>query len=468
MSNIFQKLPQDIQDVLLSDEYDLFLADIKNRFRLVDEQMKKVEDTIFGLFEKKYAPLDLDELIKEQFQLNEKDRKMMVRLLVLNIVLVFPAYFGDYSEMYTALGGDLERDAQESMTYLALMKIMNASIRSVAKKIDAVDWEKEAKEMLEFFESKIADHLYTDDGPYKISLNSMLLAVLANKDNFSEELLKHLYLNKQHIGSIKIGGAEPTVANWITDFLDFAGGEVTSIAIAKYLGTSPHVCALPEQDREALHKLLQTFEVLKNFPASLEKLDPMQWMVIPYKLPEAQLGKSPISNTQFPINSQNQNIQVANEQKAVISNTVRDPGQEAGLPQSLSLLRNDKKDKTLQTTNYKLQTAKAIALAMGNDYDKAAADVMKKSSVVIPTGLELRIQKILVTRLRNVRNTTETKEKLIAPATGSGAGLTEAEADTLLKDLQQVFDALHKSEELRSTPARGGSASGGNQESGLE
>ncbi|MDP2629860.1 MAG: hypothetical protein Q8P56_00460 [Candidatus Uhrbacteria bacterium] len=446
----FFSLPPTIQQVLLSDEYLRFLGVLKGDFELTREQEDLLAQLLYDLFSKSVTPAELEKNIQSRFGLDVQRTRTFTKEILLNIVIPFRYYFGDYSQLYRSFGGDPEADIMESFVALAILKMFNASIENVVNELGSINWEKEGEAMRELFVGQFVEVLYGPDAEWKERLNSTIITLLRQFDGYNEKLLGALYENEQHIGSTSIvlgdgSTQQPTVANWIKDYLGFSGGVVSSIKIAQYMTDSSNVKKMAEVDRDVVRKLLETFATLKNFPVSLDKAPEEHWMVIPYHIAELE------------------------------AKTARDLPKVPGVVGGVEM--------TTAQPMQAIAQKEPLSVAQSSvpvDYDGAITRIMEVVALKVSDEVIARIKPILSSRVRNIRNSIDTGERLKAALTDGGAGLSVEDADKLLKEANIAAQAIgagkiqeylpvkiedqekvqEKIEETGSVPAQAGIKSG--------
>jgi len=453
-------IPQYIRDILLSVEYNQFLVDLKKRFLLTPEQQEKFGNILKELFTEKFSAFNLESILQERLGLSSKQTHDLARALFVNVILPFPALFGNHIEYAQKTFGDIGKDIEESPTFRLLLVAMNDALREYSQSVDELEKnkEKEARDMTTLFEKELTCHFYPPDGRYKIGLNNTIIYLLNNIEDFANTLLNALYNNGEHLGKIKISVGEkidqpPTVSNWIQDFLGFSGGTVSSIKIAQYMTDSGNIKKISERDRDAVRRLLETLSVLKNFPESFEKMSPEHWMVIPYHLPELEaktvhsvpsqsevLSEVPVEpkNVPVPVPSAEIEKPVADTRSAGAVSIPPAPEAPSSIPPSIS-----PKPATLlaQITTPK-EIAVSLPIAAVVDYDRVVSQILEKTAVQFSGDVTSRIKTILSSRVRNIRNSIDTGERLKAAPADGGAGLSVQDADRLLKEANTAAQAV--------------------------
>ncbi|MFA5029167.1 MAG: hypothetical protein WC518_00240 [Patescibacteria group bacterium] len=146
------------------------------------------------------------------------------------------------------------------------------------------------KILTDLFRERLKEVL-TGDGELVQEVNDMIFDILGREmgdENkmFEKDLEKILYLNQEKLTSqsINIDGRplEPTVANWLRDFINRNGTAFFSnLVLSQYLANSENGNRLNQGEKMLLGKLLVLYRNLKFFPDNLTNLPRNQWEIIP-------------------------------------------------------------------------------------------------------------------------------------------------------------------------------------------
>lgn len=170
-----------------------------------------------------------------------------------------------------------------------------AKEETIATAINPLDDPEEERKSSEIvFSTQIASLLAINDYATKMELNSRLVALLIDdKDNkFQQILLKALYDNKELLTekNIMLKGekTEPTIGNWLKDYIRFVGIEeaVSTLKKTQYFIDSPNVKILPPEEKDKLDALLDLYINLKNFQFNARKFDIEDLLIFPYSQEE--------------------------------------------------------------------------------------------------------------------------------------------------------------------------------------
>ncbi|GEM_PF-2072636 len=429
-------LPTYIKTILFSSEFNSLLIALKESLNFTSEQREALEDVLGDLFQKTIKPEDLTTILQSRLGVTTEEANKLEQTFFINIVLPFADFFGNHLEYFQKKYGDPEKALAESKTMPLLLKTINDALRGKAQEIEDLDnrRDKEAVDMATLFEKNLVCHFYTPDAPYKASLNNTIIFLISNVEGFVDTLLKALYANEEQIGkeTLRVGdkdGQPPTVNNWIQDLLGFSGGTASSIKIAQYMTDNVNAKKLLANDKEALRRLFETFSVLKNFPESFQKTSPEHWMIIPYHLAEEETKTA----RELPaVPGQEQELRITNYELRT-EKAAAEKG--SGTPPS-----GGKPDPVSESPlNPKPYTLTPVPLP---DYDRVIAHIFEVASVKLSDEVVGRVKPILSSRIRNVRNSIDTGERLKAALTDGGAGLSSEDADKLLKEANTAAQAV--------------------------
>lgn len=245
----FNKLPQEIQDFLNSEKVIKTLESIEEKYNI---------DLTLALVLIFINELDLEDLgiyIEERFEIEENLVDQILIKLEDNIFKEVAKSFSDLEE-------------QPISDYL-----LDISYEDKKKIISEVFYEK----LLEQFNLP-EDHL--------LRLNAVIFELIGKDEQFLNKLVKYFLDNQEKVSSknliIKGKEVEPTIANWIKDFVDLNGSDIfSSVVLAKYLTTSENVKKLKEEERQILRQVLKIYKNLVFFPESMGSAKYLDWEIFP-------------------------------------------------------------------------------------------------------------------------------------------------------------------------------------------
>ncbi|NTW22300.1 hypothetical protein HGA34_01995 [Candidatus Falkowbacteria bacterium] len=180
-----------------------------------------------------------------------------------------------------------------------------------------IDLKSEASASLELFSFNFVDVIKSSSSETLSSLNAGLIYLLNHQADFKDELVKRLVTNQERLtaSNINIDGkaVEPSIANWIKDFIQKNGSSYfNNISLTEYLTNSENTKQLSGQERTLLGDVFETYRNLKFFPQSMEALPAHKWAIVPHNRPEqkkASLAK------RVEVIKKNENVPLITEEK---------------------------------------------------------------------------------------------------------------------------------------------------------
>lgn len=126
----------------------------------------------------------------------------------------------------------------------------------------------EAVELVDIY-NNVLMYLISEDPEFKRDLE---LALLSNGELLTE-----------HYIVIGDKGAQPTIANWLKDFIAVNGTDYfDNVVLSRYISGSPNVRKLSAEEKEFVKKLLILYRNLKYFPQSMAQIKSFdEWEIIP-------------------------------------------------------------------------------------------------------------------------------------------------------------------------------------------
>ncbi len=220
MSNFFKDLPLEIQDFIFGEVINQANHAIADQFALNQSQLDFILDLEENIWLKKISPLDLPKQLEQMERAQYYDLRALSLELALNILWPLQQYLGEVDRLILRLGGKVPR-----LQVLQTDSVVNKSLPNSVK--GAV------KFLLE---------QYPDLQDKRLSANKIVL-------------------DQNH-------RVQPTVENWLTDYVHFLGAGIhDSLERSRYLAQSPNVLALSEKEKENLRYFLLSYD--ENVPVEL-------------------------------------------------------------------------------------------------------------------------------------------------------------------------------------------------------
>lgn len=298
-----KKLPQEIQDILISSFGAKINLEIATKYSLNEKQLDELLELLNGIYLKKINLVNLKDKIINILSLQPNQaQSLSLDLAGLKLLIADDYFKGVVKDYILANHGDLagyqaktqewrEAIKKEQEIYINETKeeeyqpkFINLSddesnpALSNQEKIDAVSL---------FKEDIISALKLGPDSSEMISIyNETIIDLIKDDENFKKSLETSLYTNQELVvpDKIIVNGSEvkASVANWIKDFISQNGSEMfNNVILVKYLSDNPNVKKLKDADREVVKKILKLYRNLVFFPDSMENIPLEEWEIFP-------------------------------------------------------------------------------------------------------------------------------------------------------------------------------------------
>ncbi len=298
------KLPKNIQDILLLNAGDKIEYYIYKKNNIMDSRYYLIADTLSKVYFKEINLEDLLAEIKKNFKVEDNVAKKLALDLVGMRILPIKDYLKneDFEYIIHSLGGDI-KDYKKFIDFTkeAVEKELKGEeididkFLGIKKEEEVFEEElgeiefnakKEKDDSLKIFENSIKHLLVNGDKGILEDYNTTLLELILEDKKFKRNLENSLYNNKEILTTSKfrIGDKDekPTISNWIDDFIKTKGTDIFSnFVISDYLTKSDNAKNLYTNEKILVSKLLQLYRNLKFFPESQKGLPEEEWEIIP-------------------------------------------------------------------------------------------------------------------------------------------------------------------------------------------
>ncbi len=247
----FNKLPQELQDFLNSEKVLKTLDEIEQNYGV---------DLTLALVLVFINELELEGLsfyIKEKYKTdNETTNKILIKLEDNIFQEIYNSFNNDYDDVV------LERDY-----------VLDLSYEEKKSLISSIFLEK----ILEQFQLP-EEHLFR--------LNAVTFELIGRDEQFLNKLIKNFLNNKELISSrkliIKNKKEDPSISNWVNDFVINHGSDIfSSLTLAKYLTSSENAMILNSEEKQILRQILKIYRNLVFFPESMGFSKYSDWEIFP-------------------------------------------------------------------------------------------------------------------------------------------------------------------------------------------
>lgn len=321
-SSVFAKIviPEEINELRNCDYAGKLSIEIIELFDFSMVQLSAMTDLIHDIYYKKISLDDLEKKVAVIFSLDAKTSLELAKEICIKRLLIadqewfggavsqklkkmgenpddFAAFLSEYRRSYEEekrVQQEIEKIRQEEEKAESAEEYMNKKLNEAPLVVTDPESEKESAK--QGFANYIVSVLDADDYALKIDLNVRLITLLLGDESrtFQRELLDVLYQNTEKLTtnliSLKSEKVEPTVGNWLKDYVSFVGIDevVSSIKKAQYFTQSENIKALTAEEKVRLEKLLDFYVNLKNFYDNVSKYDLDEISIFPFTAKEQQ------------------------------------------------------------------------------------------------------------------------------------------------------------------------------------
>lgn len=316
MPNLKTKMPQVVQDAFFADFGSQLHLEIAKSFDFSMSQIAGLTELVGDLYRKTVPVNQIETEINKRLRIDKTDvSKLALEICAKRLLIVDKEWFdGQVAAQITKLGGQPADYRSFLVKYKKEIKKQKQQEKESAFAEASADMEsvieEKLEEMPEFVKNPEAEKkaakegfshylvavLKTNDYTLKIELNIRLMTLFLSDESqqFQHELLEILYANQEKLTKkeieLKSEKVEPTVGNWIRDYVYFVGVDeiVSSIKKAQYFTISKNVRALAPEEKKLLNYLLEFFVNLKNFYVNASKKDLAEVALFPFSEEEQE------------------------------------------------------------------------------------------------------------------------------------------------------------------------------------
>ncbi|TSC55588.1 MAG: hypothetical protein G01um101418_833 [Parcubacteria group bacterium Gr01-1014_18] len=302
------KIPENISGKLKTDVVFAAWDDLFRRYNITGEEASIFVSINSDIYEKKAKISDLMATLQQKLKRSPEELKKIVRDIYLYVFsfstdylgvnfrelmkLIDPndsAFFIEMEALNVLIEEELNPPPEEEIT-IEEDEITDEELETA---LTITDFEAEKKDLQIVFSTHLLDLLQTSDDVLKFLANIRLIQILSHYP-LSElnNFITIISQNSERVTTnrIRLEGkeVEPTVANWIADFIKTMGLErLTSLKRAQYMGTSANAIKLTPEEKEKVNTVLEFYRLLRGFPQTFEGVPPERWFLIPIKGMEA-------------------------------------------------------------------------------------------------------------------------------------------------------------------------------------
>ncbi|MFA5162974.1 MAG: hypothetical protein WC441_00420 [Patescibacteria group bacterium] len=301
--NEIKKLPQEIQDILISPFGAKINREMINKYNLDKKSAGVIVDIVNDIYLKKLNLVNLKEKIINIISLPpDRVQSLCLDLAGLKLLIADDYFKGIVKDFILANRGDLATYQAKAQEWKEAIKreqeiyiSETAEPKYESKLVNLNDDEEdpalinqEKIDAVSLFKEDVINALKLgpDSSEMTAIYNEFLIDLIKDDENFRKSLETSLYNNQELVVPEKIivNGSEvkASVANWIKDFISQNGSEMfNNVVLVKYLSDNPNVKKLKDADREIVKKVLKLYRNLVFFPDSMENVPLEEWEIFP-------------------------------------------------------------------------------------------------------------------------------------------------------------------------------------------
>ena len=237
ISSRIADLPANVQDVIASSEIAEVNAQIRDKYKLADEQLKKMLQTILRVFLKDISIKNFPEILENELEVKEDIAKKISLEIAQKEFFLAKEHLSNVENLIKNLGGEIPK---------------------IVPKL----------------KPKILPKKKPKESPKKGNGQEIIQQDIKSAIREFEELEDQIISSSP----IKIVGIseniKPTIKNWLTDYIQSAGaGSHSNIERSNYLYHNSNAIKLKESERRLLAEILKSYDEEITLPIKKERLD---------------------------------------------------------------------------------------------------------------------------------------------------------------------------------------------------
>lgn len=278
--------------------------ELARKYQLTDGQSPLVTDLVFDLAQNKIPFFSIPQEATRLFAFDDITAISFARDLLGTHFLFLADYFPDMLTSLESFGGKPENYievisriskalAEEKVYFAKEMAPEEEYVfqpKSVVEEEELLDDEPlNQEEYAEIFNKGVISFLFEMSDPEMIrEFNQETIVFISENPLAQNDFFKNLMSNQELIGRnpiwIENKKVDPTIANWLKDFIKEKGSDFfDELILAEYLAVSPNPKNLSSDEKNLLRRLLNLYRNLAFFPESQENLPAEKWQLVPFE-----------------------------------------------------------------------------------------------------------------------------------------------------------------------------------------
>jgi len=297
------------QSVYESDYGSRINVALINKFKLSSKKAVMFRDIINDVLFNKIKIKDLDKQFKNKLKITPQRAKDLAKEVVGRKFLILDDHFKGAASKYLAGLGANPEDYNEVVDKFRkeieieeemVKRLTSDEDKMLEDKVEAKkemekapplelrDPEKEEKDLGAIFSDQVVDLLKWADFRTKLDLNSLIVMLFLEKEESQTSFLQKLVNNQEILTQDKIQvnnqTVDPTIGNWLKDFIAIVGveGTVSSIKKAKYMAESQNAKKLDREEGQLLDMTLDLYVAIRNFFYDVQRKNVEDIAIFPF------------------------------------------------------------------------------------------------------------------------------------------------------------------------------------------
>lgn len=286
--------------------------ELAKQYQLSGEQSPLITDLVFDLAQNKIPFSAIPQEASRLFAFDDATALSFARDLLGTHFLFLADYFPNMltslesfsgkPENYIEVIGRISKGLAEEKIYFA--KEMAPDEEYVFQPKPTVDDDEEdlltggepfnQEEYANIFNTGVLGFLFKMSDPEMIrEFNQETIVFIDEHPLAQNDFFKNLMDNQELLSEnqliIENKKVDPTVANWLKDFIKEKGSDLfNELTLAEYLASSPNSKNLSPEKKDLLRRLLNLYRNLNFFPESQENLPAEKWQLVPFEEKDQQ------------------------------------------------------------------------------------------------------------------------------------------------------------------------------------
>ncbi len=429
-------LPQKIRERYYMPEHEEFFLNLKKAFGFDDASMEKIFAVCSSILRGERNASTMGDAVREELPQHKDRAKQLIAELAGNYFLLFQDFVGPVEQLIADNGGDLKKYQERARMLLSPSVQLRDYLDPIigAANLSLLDEETERKLI-----DCILDAPDSNDKTFRAKMREILGAAgCAGECSEAFEQLEYEPLSllfrkeeKEYYRTLadKVLSASQTDKAFADPSQPRAGGR-------DYYADRQKYEALPDEVKQSLLSSAGAQQKLN----SIEK---KHAVILDDIVLRTAIGEIPLFELAIIIHKEFElPVDVASQVKDELLRELFQP--------VLSFFASGA---TVQGASKPVIASQLI------DYAKEAKSLSDAAGVQLSSEIQERLERLITTRLRNVRSAVEVKERLSMPVEEGGIGLTGVQADTLSRALETRMKAVHAPHVLSSSAAEAVSGS---------